>query len=149
MGNLTIALVFVLTINIFFFLAQAAILDLNPDAPIFFTNKGTILDQLDVESGTSVLDTDNTLNNLPTGEGSVSPTTGNFFTDMFSSIKNWFVEATGLGYLLSIISAPYNFLKMALSGLGESINPLIFAIGTLWYGVTLFLVIAFFWGRST
>jgi len=146
MGNLTTALSFVLILNVLMFLVQAAILDLNPDATNFFTNEGTLLSNFDANNnnGTYVLDTEGVADHLPTAEGSVSPTTGNLFTDMFSSMKTWFAETTGLSYLMGIVSAPYNLLKsMNLP------NAFVFAIGSLWYALTLFLLIAFFWGRDT
>lgn len=146
MGNLTINMVFVLTVNVLMFLGQIAVYNLNPEsAPNYYSNKGTVLENFDKNRGIGepVLDTDNAINELPSGEGSVSPTTGNFFTDTFSSIGSWFKQKTGLAYLFGIISAPYNMLKsMNLP------NPYCYAIGTLWYGLTLFFVIAFFWGRD-
>ena len=146
MGNLTIALVFVMTLNVLMFMSQVAILDLNPEAsPYFWTNKGTMLENFDKTggSGDAVLNTDLVTEDLPAGDGSVSPTTGNIFTDVFNSIKGWFGRSTGLAYITGIVSAPYNVLKsMNLP------NEFVFAMGTLWYGITFFLVVAFFWGRE-
>jgi len=147
MGNLTIALVFVMSLNVLMFLGQAAVYDLNPaTAPTFWTNEGTLLENFDASGGVGepVIDTQETINELPAGEGSVSPTTGNLFTDTFSSIKRWVARSTGLAYLFGIVSAPYNILKsMGLP------NDFVYAMGTLWYGITLFLVIAFFWGKDS
>lgn len=145
MTNLTVALVFVLTLNMLMFLSQATILNINPDAPQFWSNKGTLFETLDKNKGVGdpVLDTDKSTEILPSGESSISPTTGNLFTDIFTSIKSWFAKNTGISYLTSIISAPYNILKaMNLP------NSFVFAIGTLWYGITVFLIVAFFWGRE-
>src|SRR4030042_1674714 len=145
MGNLTVALVFVLTLNVLLYLGQVASYSLNPESsPVFFTNKGTMLETFDKNAGegTPTLDTEQTTNVLPSTEGSVSPTTGNFYTDTFSSIKGWFAQKTGIAYIFGILSAPYNVLKsMNLP------NEFSYAVGTLWYGTTLFLIIAFFWGR--
>lgn len=145
MANVTMALMLVLAVNVFLYLGQAAILEINPDAPLFFNREGTVLQEFDKNNGVGdpILDTESTTDQLPSTEGSVSPTTGNFFTDMFSSIKNWFAKKTGISYLLAIVSAPYNILKtMHLP------NSFVFAIGTLWYVLTLFLIVAFFWGRD-
>lgn len=147
MGNLTIALIFVITLNAIMFLTQASCIALNPDnCTIFYTNEGQLLNQFDKNKGVgeAVLDTENTYNNLPSIEGDVSPDTGNFFTDIFSSIKKWFADTMHLGYLSSIVSAPYNLLKSA--GLP---NDFCFAIGTLWYGVSFFVVVAFIFGRDS
>jgi len=145
MGNLTVALSFVIALNVLMFLTQAAILEVNPDATTFFTNKGTMLDSFDANKNTGnyTLDTDAVSEHLPTGKGSISVTTGNLFTDMFSSIKTWLADKTGLSYLSGIVSAPYNILKsMNLP------NAFVFAMGTMWYVLTLFLLIAFIWGRD-
>lgn len=146
MGNLTTAMVFVLALNVLMFLTQASVQAINPEANIFFTCEGHMLDEFDKNSGSGepVLDTENTYNNLPSGEGSVSPTTGNFFTDVFSSAKNWFAKKTGLSYLAGIVSAPYNMLKAM--GLPNAFS---FAMGTLWYALTFFLIVGFILGRDS
>jgi len=147
MGNLTTAMVFVLTLNVLMFLTQATILQLNPDAGqnSFFSNQNQILYDYDKNKGVGdpVLDTANTYDNLPSSEQGISPDNNNPFTDVFKSAKNWLSEKTGAKYLGQIVSAPYNMLKaMNLP------NAFSFAIGTLWYGVTLFLIIAFIFGRD-
>ncbi len=146
MGNLTTALIFVMVLNVFMFLTQATISDLNPDANQIWTNEDQLLDDFDKNSGVGdpVLDTENTYNNLPGGAGQISPTTGNWYTDIFTSIKKWIGDKTGLNYMLQIVSAPYNLLKAINLPVGFS-----FAIGTLWYAVTLFLIISFIFGRDT
>ena len=145
MGNLTIALVFVLTLNVLMMLAQASIMDLNPEGPEFYNRDGTILESFNTgELGDDpVLDTQAITDNLPEAEGTISATTGNLFTDTFASIRNWFAKTTGLAYLYGIVSAPYNMLKaMHLP------NAFTYAIGTLWYGITFFLIVSFFWGKG-
>ena len=141
MGNLTIALVFVITLNVLMFLVQAATLDINPDAPNFFTNEGTMLDRFD--AGGNILDTGSISTQIPQNEVNINPTTGNLFTDTFSSMKKWFGESTGVNYIFSILAAPYNMVKSI-----NLPNAFTFAIGTLWYAITLFLIVAFIWGRD-
>lgn len=145
MGNLTMALVFVLTLNVLMFLSQEAIIDMNPDGTYFYHREGTLLNEFDKNQGVGdpILDTEDTSSDLPEAEGSISPTTGNLFTDTFSSIKSWFARKLGISYIMGILAAPYNILKaMHLP------NSFVYAMGTLWYGVTLFLIVAFFWGRE-
>lgn len=146
MGNLTTALVFVLALNVIMFLAQATMLDVNPNANDFWTDSDQMLETFDANDGTGepVLDTENTYDNLPTATGQVSPATGNWYTDIFTSIKSWIGRTTGTSYLLQIVSAPYNLLKAM-----QLPNAFSFAIGTLWYGVTLFLIVAFILGRDS
>ncbi len=145
MGNLSIALTFVLVLNALMFMYQAAIIDMNPEAPLFFNYEGSMLENFDQnkDQDNPALDSDSSTDNLPNLEGEIDTSTGNFFTDMFSSTKKWFAETTGLYYLMGIVTAPYNILKaMNLP------NAFVFAMGTLWYGLTLFFVVAFFWGRD-
>jgi hypothetical protein len=152
MGNLTTAVVFVIAINVLMFLTQSAIFAINPDTPqSFFSNKGTLLANFDTNNNRGIdlnanysLDTDGNAERLPTAEGFVSPSSsGDLFTDAFSSIKSWFAKSTGLSYLGSVLSAPYNILKsMGLP------NPFVFAMGTLWYVITFLVLIAFLWGRD-
>lgn len=145
MGNLTTALVFVMAINVFLWLGQVATLELNPDAGTFYNRDGTILNQFDKNNGEGdpLLDTENTANQLPAGEGSINPETGNIFTDIFASIKGWVAQSTGISYLIAILAAPYNILK-AMHLPAE----FAYAMGTFWYAVTLLLFLAFIWGRE-
>lgn len=144
MGNATISLVFVLTLNVFLFLSQVAIIEMNPDGTIFFNCEGSMLQTFDknnCQSTNYILDDSDITGELPQSEGAISPTTGNFFTDVVSSIKDWFTTLPGINYMYAMLSAPYNLLK----NMGAP-AALSFALGTLWYGITFFLLVAFFWG---
>ena len=144
MSNLTTGLVFVLLLNVLMFLAQATMVSIEPTND-HFNFEGSLLDNFDVGTNNSnrVLDTSDLNNLLPEGEGSVSPTTGNIFTDIFSSTRSWFADKLGLNYLYGIVSAPYNFLKIT-----NLPNAFVFAIGTMWYALTFFLIVAFIFGRD-
>lgn len=141
MGNLTIGAIFVLSLNVLLFLSQASIMNINPEGTNFYTHNGTILASF--EKGDNILDTESSLDALPENQGAVTVEGGNIFTDVVASIKGWVAEKTGLRYVYNILSAPYNMLKMM--GLP---NAFVFAIGTLWYGVTLISVILVIWGRN-
>lgn len=141
MSNLTQALVIVLAINAVLWLGQVAVLEVNPTGTTFFNADGTTLQSFD--SGNYTLNDDDPATVLPSAESSVSPETGNIFTDAFTGIKNWFLESTGLNYVFSVLGAPYRFLKAA--GLPSQFT---FVLGSMWYGITLFLVIAFMFGRD-
>lgn len=141
------ALAIVLGINIMMFLAQAAILDLDSDAGVFYNCEGTILAEFEkgnCESDAYLLTDDDPSNNFPSGATSVNPDTGNIFTDGFSGIKGWLFESTGLSYVVAILSAPSSILKAM--GLPSAFS---FAVGALWYGLTFLLIIAFAFGRDT
>ena len=79
---------------------------------------------------------------LPETEQSVSPETGNVFTDLFRTAKNWVLQKTGAQYLIDILTAPVDLLRSM--GLG---NQLIFIIGALWYGVFVFLIVSWLFNR--
>ena len=141
MGNISTALVIVLAINVMLFLGQASALAMNPDGVRFLNTDGSLLNDFDQGNYTTP-NTPDAL--LPSGEASVDAETGNIFTDIFSASKSWILDTTGLGYLVNLLGAPANFLKaIGLPG------AFAWAIGALWYGMTLFLVVAFIFGRDT
>jgi hypothetical protein len=88
-----------------------------------------------------VLDDSNPAGRLPSSEA-IEAGDGSIFTDMFNSIKSFFTDTLGLGYLADLLSAPKNFLQVL--GLPDAFS---WGVAALWYGFTLFLVVAFFWGR--
>ena len=149
MSNLTISMIFVSMITMLMWLSQISIDKISPESDVHFYNcesaSGLNYFSKDGCGGDLVLDDSNDAiqNNIPTGEGSVNPDTGNIFTDTFSSIINWFAEKTHLNYIYSILTAPYTILKaMHLP------EELAFILGSFWYGLNLFLIVAFFWGRD-
>jgi len=75
-------------------------------------------------------------NDLPETEGSVSTETGNFFTDLFGTIKNWFLDNTGVKYASRVINAVPNVLKNL--GMPLEIAGL---LGAFWHLFTVFLII--------
>jgi len=140
MGNLTTALVFVLVLNMFMFLAQVSMDNLNPGgSPEIYHQEGGILDKF----GEEVLESD-PIGSLPGGSATVEVSQGNFFQDMFASIKNFFGKTLGLNYVVQIVSAPANIFKM-ITGVPTEVS---WVFGVMWYAVTLFLIIAFMWGRD-
>lgn len=139
------ALNFVLILNVFLFLAQASMIGLEPNASVIYNCENSFLSEFDKNNcvGDPVLDTDEVISQLPDGAGGTDASNNNFFSDILNSIKDWFLDSTGLNYLKRIVSAPYNILKaMNLD------NNVTYALGTLWYGISLFAVVSFFWGRN-
>jgi hypothetical protein len=144
-NTLTWFLTVVLAVNVALFLGQTAIIELGGQDN-FYNCQGTIIGQLEQSgcSGSSfVLNNTNPSSRLPSGETSVNPETGNVFTDAFTGVKNWFIQDLGLGYLMAILGAPSNVLQAM--GLPEAIS---FILGAFWYGLTLFLIVAFLFGRD-
>lgn len=145
-STITTALMVVLSINVILFLGQIAVLEVSDEAGIFYNATGSPLCQLEgsnCASSVYVVNEVNPAGVLPSGESSISPDTGNIFTDAFTGLKTWFINSLGLGYVVAILSAPSTFLK----ALGVP-NALSFSFGALWYGITLFLLVAFLLGRD-
>lgn len=141
-SNLTLALVFVMALNLLMGLSQLATTDINPEGPNYFNCEGSMLDNFG-NCQTNLLNTSQTISQLPTGESSIEPQTNNIFTDTFRSIKKWVTNIPGVNYLFGIITGPYNIIKSL--NLPDGFT---FTIGAFWYGITLFLIIAFIWGRE-
>lgn len=145
MPNATTALVFVISINVLMFIAQASIIQTNPEGTLFLTGNDLLIKKFakSYNYTNPIIASDQIPNNLPTASKDISPETSNIFTDIFATIKNWFSDKIGLSYLYAMAIAPYNLLKIA-----NVPEFFVFAIGTLWYGITLFVIVGFFLGRD-
>ena len=146
MASLGMTLSIVLGVNIMLWLGQVAVLELNPTGPQFYNCKDSMIGGFEAQNcqGTQYALADSNPNaQLPTGTGTVTTTSGTLYTDPFSVISNWFSQATGLKYIYNILAAPANFLKAI--GVPSEFS---FAIGAFWYGFTLFIIVAFFFGRD-
>lgn len=142
------ALIIVLSVNLILFLGQAAIADLSPrvggTGQAFYNSEGSLICKFDANACTGsshVLDDSDPASRLPSSEA-IEAGDGSLFTDMFNSIKSFFTDTLGLGYLTDLLAAPKNFL--AIFGLPEAFS---WGISALWYGFSLLVIVAFFWGR--
>lgn len=137
MSKVATGLLITLTINMFLFLGQLAFESVNPSARIF-DRTTTLLN--DADAGGYVIN-QSISGNLPASEASVSPTTGNVFTDLFTSIKGWILDSTGAKYIVAFLFAVPNFLKaMSLPG------AFTFVVSAFWYSYNFFLLLMFLWG---
>lgn len=141
-------LMIVLAINVMLFTAQLSIMNVAQEEGVvaggFYNMNGSLLCRIDGNncSGTNyVLDNTNPTALYPENEP-IDSGDGNFFTDMFGSIKTFFSDTLGLGYIIDILSAPTTILKMI--GLPSELS---FALGGMWYLFSLLIILAFFWGR--
>jgi hypothetical protein len=135
------ALLLVLGLNLVMFLVGGAITDLGGSNELIDDNN-LLMNFNAGSNGTYDIPSDPGAS-LPGGAAtSISPDTGNVFTDTFTSIKTWFVDVTGLGWLLGIMQGPK--VVLTFMGLPEAAA---WALAALWYSLTLFLIVAFFWGR--
>lgn len=141
--RLEIAIAIMIVLDVLMFLSQTAITNValaeGVTGPQFYNYENSVLHQYD--EGNYTL-TQNVSGQLPTGQGAVLPDTGNFFTDLFSSIKNWFLDLPGVRYVVGVVSAVPNTLK--LMGLPPELS---FALGAIWHVITFVLLIAWMFGR--
>lgn len=143
-SNITMALIFVMTLNCLLWLSQVAIIDLNPSGTEFFHCDGSMLNSFgECGANSNYINETQITNQLPSLEGSVSATTGNLFTDLFTATKGWLLNVPGINYMVGMVKAPYVILKSL--NLPEAF---VYTIGTLWYAITLFLLVAFILGRD-
>ena len=137
--NLTVILLVILSIDIVFLLASTAIVDMNPTGTTFYDYDKSFIK--DFDAGDKTINTSQAGLELPAGEDSVSEE-GSSFADIFKTGKSWFLDTTGISYLINFLGAPVIFLAML-----NLPSIFIFAIGALWWGTTLFLIISFLLGR--
>jgi hypothetical protein len=142
MGNMEIITMFVVALNVLMWISGLAMLDVNPSGTLCYNVEGTVIDNTRISSGNySVLDND-VINDLPENQAAVTTGTTNIFTDVFNNILSWFKSAPGLKYIYGVVAAPYNILKcMNLP------NAFVVAVGTLWYLISLLVLVAFIGGR--
>lgn len=143
MTNMTVATVFVVVLNVLMFLCQTAMLNINPDGSMCYNVKGSLIGETMQSQGNMSVSETSALEELPGSQGTVTIGDAIGFTDIFNNILGWFKSAPGIRYVYGVVSAPYNILKcMSLPA------EFVVAIGTLWYLVSLLVLVAFLWGRE-
>lgn len=137
------ALMLVLGLNLMMFLVGGALEELGGSAANPFNYEDNALSKFNTGNATVYGLNTSVSAQLPGGEGkTVSPDTGLSFTDIFTSVKSWFIDSFGLGYVLNILEGPKILLSLMGMPLGAA-----WALTALWYGITLFMIISFIWGR--
>lgn len=148
--TIVVVLVMVLCISAVYSFGQLAIKDMNPDSTGFYNCNNGLLGSagtIDCNSpnGSYVLSNRSDSKMLPNSEASTD-NTGNIFTDTFVSAREWLLDSTGIGYIIDIVSAPYNIIKVITESGGL---PSAFAVitGGIFYVVLIFLIVAWAMGR--
>lgn len=136
MGNLTIATIFVVMLNVMMFFGTTAMAVVNPTGTFCYHTEGSVIGESIIGDGNS-----SSLNNNV--EADLPEVAGNLFTDVFNNALSWFKSAPGLKYVYGVVAAPYNILKCL-----NLPNAFVVGVGTLWYIVNLIILVAFFWGRD-
>ena len=149
-NNLTGGLILMLSIQAVLMIAQAAILA--PEAAggyggtaEVYNCTGTLLasfDENQCASGTTptLLASNNPASLLPENPAQDN----NLFTDVFTSIKNFFTNTLGLKYFSALLSAPANIINLIIP---DDLAVIGWSLEAIWYGTMAMLIVAFFWGR--
>lgn len=139
MSDIRYLVLVVFCVDAMLLLGQFGAQQINPTAGNFITYEGSTIAQYD--TGNYTLNP-NVAEQLPTSASSISPTTGNLFTDIFTAVKTWFLDLPGVGFIISAANA-------LPSWLGSFGLPIYFAyvISALWHGYALWLIVEFMFGR--
>jgi hypothetical protein len=146
MGNMTVATIFIVAANVLMFLVGMSMAAVNPDGNVCQTNEGSLIQESIYGANTnySVVNS-NILADLPESEASPVSAGGTSitFTDIFNNILDWFKSAPGIKYIYNVVAAPYNILNC----MGLPVE-FVAGVGTLWYVVSLLILVGFLWGRD-
>lgn len=143
MGDMTLITTIMVLLNVLMWFASLSMTSMNPSGTVCYHLEGSIIEQSVAGSGNGTVLQNNIINDLPGSQGAVSTSgSNNIFTDIFNNILDWFKTAPGVKYIYGVIAAPYNILKCM-----DLPTEFTVGIGTLWYLVSLLILVAFLWGR--
>jgi len=136
---------FSVALTMLLFLTQTSMNNLAEESGIIgstqvFNYEGSNIQAFD--SGNYTIGTDYSAD-LPSGQGQIEPDGGNFFTDIFSTVKNWIMETTGAKYITDVLSALPSFLSRMMPSEFQAVA---FAIGYLWHVLTFLSIVFWFKG---
>lgn len=147
MGNLTIATIFIVLINVLMWFSTIAMVTINPTGTFCYNLEGTIIGETITQTNATYETINNSIiDQMPSASTTtISPgsSTSFIFTDIFNSITSWFKTAPIIKYIYGVVAAPYNILKcMNL--------PVYFimGIGTFWYLISLLVFVGYLFGRE-
>jgi hypothetical protein len=140
--NFGSVLLIILAIDMMLMLGQVAVNEMTTDGTQYYNTSGALLGTEDQGNYTLSEITDISSILPTTQEAVTSGTEGNIFVETFKNIRNWFLDTTGLSYIIMFINAVPNFLKAI------GFPPiLVFSLGALWHIMTIFLAVSYIWGR--
>ena len=145
MREIGVALLFIVAVNFFLFMSQAAMNEMATESGEevtieFFDYKGSILSNYDTGDQTYII-TEDINGQLPTGDGFVEKDEGNIFTDTFVIMREWVTSIPGYNYAKSIVTAFPNTIKML--NLPAEIA---YGLAVIWHAITVLLLIMFLRG---
>lgn len=141
--RLEIYIAIMIVLDVLLFLGQTAVTNVATEegvaSPVFYNYDDSVLKQYDAGNYTL---TENISGNLPSAKGAVLPDSGSFFSDLLSTIKDWFLDIPGVKYVVGVITAVPNSLKAM--GFSPEIS---FALGAIWHVITFVLVLGWLFNR--
>ena len=147
MSNLTSGIVIAMCINLVLFFANSAISGVTGQANSLYTpGQGDIICQYDsgnCEDGSYSITADSPSSFLPSVEATVSPTTGNIFTDTVSSLTRWIRDIPGVKHAMNFVFAPIQFMNAL-----HLPDYIIFGLGAFWYVIMIDLLTSWIFGRG-
>jgi hypothetical protein len=145
-GTITTAMIFVWMVNILLIFAQLAMINMGGElAPNFYNCSGSIATTYSTDGSCSSLSgimSKNLSKELPTGS---VPNSGFFIVDWITSASSWIGQQ--INTFTQIVNAPYNFLKAIPVFQQPQYAPFAVIIGVMWWGISIFLIVAFIFGR--
>jgi hypothetical protein len=140
MDALETSLIIIVAINLMLVLGQFSAVHVNPDF------QGSLVDCQNsplgkfgnCTTGNSYSFDASKTDFIPTSSTSVDSTTGSVFTDLWNTVKGFFLDTLGLKYVVAIVSAPASFMK------GVGLDPdFASLIGGMWWIINAILVISY------
>ncbi|RKZ03351.1 hypothetical protein DRQ25_17850 [Candidatus Fermentibacteria bacterium] len=137
--NLTNILLIVIGLNFLMFVVGQGLIEVGGYDP--FSLDQNLLQQYN-QNGTYTLPSD-VADQLPSGEATtISVDTGLSYTDTFTANKVWWLRVPGLGFVASVLSGP-----ALLLGLAHFPPALAWAVASMWYIISLFVLVGYIIGR--
>ena len=142
MGNLEVATVFIVLVNVLMWFVAVAQASIGFPGLCYHT-EGSIIEQSTAAGNNYTVAKNNVVDDLPGTEGTIQPSSTGGWTDIFNNIFAWVsAPAKGLKYIWAIVAAPFNILMCM--GLPMEFTA---GIGIFWYITSLMALLAFLWGR--
>lgn len=135
----TVALVFMMAVNIMLFLFQNSMTSIDVSAPVIYNDSNSPYSAFVDTNNHKVYDRN--LSDLPDSATGDQGTQG-VFSDLFNTLKSWISKAVGVGKIVwQVVTAMPTFLDTLASQ--NMIPPIIAGIfGGMWTVITLILVVS-------
>ena len=147
MSNLTSGIVIALCLNVVLFFANSAISEVTGQTnSLYNLTSGDVIchyDSGNCADNSYSITSESPSSFFPSVDASVSPSTGNIFTDTVSSLTRWIGEATGLKYVMNFVFAPVQFMNAL-----HIPDYIVFGIGAVWYSLMVYLITSWIMGRG-